>query len=111
MKRFLIPLLNLLVAAALLVGCKNLSPRGKAFVALADTQIAVDAAMKVYGKAYAAGKISADDRAKIHDAHFKYRVAFSAALELVEFNYSAATPDSVSTLAANLLNIIAQLKL
>ena len=104
-------LLNLIVAAALWTGCAGLSPKAKAYLALKDTQIAVDKAMKVYGAAYAQGKVSAEVRDQVHAQHAKYRAAFEAAITLAEFDYSQPTPEAVSTAAGALLNIIAQLKL
>jgi hypothetical protein len=101
----------LLGLAVLLAGCAGLSPKAKAYVALRDTQIAVDKAMKVYGAAYAAGKISAEVRDEVHAKHAKYRGAFEAAVTLAEFDFAQPTPEAVATAATALLGIIAQLKL
>lgn len=105
-----LPLLLLGLALAV-SGCKHLSPQGKAFVALKDTQVSVDAAMKIYAARYAEGKVSAESREKIHRAHHAYRVHFESAIVLAEFDYSKATPESVGALATELLNLIAQLNL
>lgn len=104
-------ILNLIVAGVLWTGCAGLSPKAKAYLALRDTQIAVDKAMKVYGAAYAAGKISAEVRDEVHAKHAKYRAAFEAAITLAEFDYTQPTPEAVSTAATALLNIISQLRL
>ena len=101
----------MLLCLVSLVGCSHLSPQGKAFVALKDTQIAVDAAMKVYAAKYAEGKVSEELRAKVHRAHYAFRINFEAATRLAEFDYSKATPESTAALATELLNLIAQLKL
>ncbi len=101
----------LLGLAVLLAGCSHLSPKGKVFVTLKDTQVSVDAAMKIYAARYAEGKVSEEVRAKVHRAHYRYRVNFESAIVLAEFDYTKATPDSVAKLATELLNLIAQLNL
>jgi hypothetical protein len=111
MKTKLSILLAVALCAGLFAGCKTVPPRTQVYHALSDTQIAVDAAMKVYGRAHATGKITDDTRAKVHDAHAKYRAAFDAALTIAEFDFGKPTPENVSSAATALLNIISQLNL
>lgn len=91
--------------AILLSGCKTTEPEAKAYISLKSIQVAVDAAMQVYGEAYRAGKVSPETRAKIHSLHGKYRIAFSAAVEVARFDYSQAPPEGLVDLAKRIAEI------
>lgn len=107
----LIPLLAL--APLNFTGCATQpqAPQAVAFLALADTWAGVKGAMRLYTDAYAAGKVSEDDRARIDGVYIKFRLSFLAALDLAKHDWSKTTPADVETLAVSILATIDQLNL
>lgn len=91
-------------------GCKT--PTNVATISyrtLADTQIVVDKAMRVYGKLCAQGKVSVSRQSEIDSAHAQYRIAFRIAVVSAATDYTNLTPDTVQTLANDLLALISRL--
>ena len=109
--------LSLLLVAALLAactpavvtGCKSTPAVSVAYQTLADTQIVVDRAMRVYGDLCARGKVTVQDQYTVDTAHEHYRVSFRIAVAAASANYQSLTPDDVQTLANQVLKLIAQL--
>lgn len=108
--------LPLLLIGALLVcgvptltGCKSTPAVTVVYHTLADTQIAVDRALRVYGSMCAAGKVTPQDQAVVDNAHAQYRVAFRVAVATASVNYKSLTPDDVQRLANNVLKLISKL--
>lgn len=99
-----------ILSLAAFIGCQS-TPKAVAFVALSDTARTVDAAMRVYGKACAAGKVSAAKQASVDAIHEKYRVSIGAAIRLARHDWNAPVPDSVVLVVRELLGSLQQLNL
>lgn len=104
--------LSALLLCLTVLGCQSgpQSPRATAFLALADTALTVDAAMRVYATAAVAGKVSPARQEQIDHAHTQYRHAMQAALRLARYDWQQPTPENVVVLAAGLLNTLKELK-
>lgn len=100
------------ITICILCGCAtNRSAKATTFLALSDTASAVDSAMRIYAKAAASGKVAAAQQAKIDAIHDRYRAAMQAAVRLARHDWKQPTPDSVATLATELLNTLQALRL
>lgn len=86
------------------------TPQAVAYFTLRDTWDAVDGAMRVYGLAVVEGKVSAATEKKIDSAHAKFRLAFKSAVRLASHDYTAATPDNVGALAAEVLTLVQEFR-
>lgn len=98
-----------LVAPLAVTGCKTTSSQAVVYHTLADTQIAVDKAMRVYGALCVQGKVDVNTQARIDGIHTRYRAAFRTAVAAARFDYKTATPDTVALLANEILNQISNL--
>ncbi len=108
MKRFL--LFFVLLPALLTGGCQT-TPRATAYMALADVAHTVDSAMRLYGKACDAGKVSAAQQQKVDALHEHYRVGLGSAVRLARHDWSAPVPESLGRVVKELVGVLQQLKL
>lgn len=99
------PILLLFLVLALVLGgtvaCKTTS-----YKTLRTVATGVDAALKVYGDAYKAGKITPDQRAKIKDAHLKYQASMNTAIAAAKLDYDKPAPPELVSLAMSLISTI-----
>ena len=105
----LVQILSLILA----VGCGTApkSPQAVAYIALADTVHTVDAAMKIYGQACAAGKLDAKTQAKVDAIHDRYRIAITEAIRVAKMDLTQPTPEKVAALATEIINTLQALNL
>jgi hypothetical protein len=99
MRPFLLLLLVLGLATA--VGCRSTS-----YKTIRTVATAVDAALKVYGDAYQAGKITPEQRAKIKVAHVKYQASMNTAIATAQLDLSRSAPADLVAAATSLVATI-----
>ena len=99
-----------LLAALSLVACQS-PPKAIAYLTLSDVAHTVDSAMKLYGKACVAGKVSVEQQATVDKLHEKYRVAFGSAIRVARHNYKAPVPDTITSIVTELITTLQQLAL
>ena len=99
------------VAPVTFTGCKNTPQTAQAitYKTLKSTQIAVDAAMQVYGTAVVTGKVNFEKQMRIDRAHNQYRNAFRTAVQAAKGNLNGEPPVSVKKLAEQLQLLISGL--
>lgn len=76
---------------------------------LKSVQIAVDAAMKVYGTAVVTGHVAIEKQTEIDAKHMQYRSAFRLAVSVARNNLSTAPPADLQRLADELQRLITSL--
>lgn len=98
MKPFLLLILVLSLATT---ACRTTS-----YKTIRTVATAVDAALKVYGDAYQARKITSEQRAKIKVAHVKYQAAMNTAIATAQLDLSRSAPSDLVQAATSLVATI-----
>lgn len=117
MKRLLTTILTSCILAAALVsvsttGCATTQSTQKIiYKTLKSVQDASVAGLRIYGNAYAEGKITPEKKAQVDNLYKKYQAIFQTALDAAKLNYQAPVPQELTLAIQDLLNLINILKL
>lgn len=97
----------LAIAIVVLPGCAG-TPKRVAYKSIRVVADGVDVAMKAYAEGVVTGSIPLEKVPQIRRMHDEYRAVLWKALVAAEFNYEAASPATLTTLAFQLTSDIAR---
>jgi len=103
-----------LAVSALLFGAGCATPETRqatAYKTLKSVQVAVDAALKVYGTATVTGRVTPEKQAEIEAKRSTYQVAFRLAVQAARNDLTVSPPADVQKLANELQLLISALPL
>ena len=99
------------LAVGIVVGCNGgctTSQKAVAYKSLNIVATSVDAAMRAYSDAVVAGKVPQSAQAKVRDLHGRYSKAMQAAIAAARFDTSSPSPENVTALSMEILNVITE---
>jgi hypothetical protein len=98
----------LVVLALIVAGCSATpeTRQAAAYKTLKSVQIAVDAAMRVYGTACATGKVTIERQAEIDGKHIAYRESFRLAVQAARGDVTSPPPLDLQKIANDLQFLI-----
>ena len=96
---------SILLLLFVFTGCDT-TPKRIAYTSLSVVASTVDASRGAYVDAYKAGKVTPENHAKVVDIDKKYTASMLTAINLAQYNWSAAASQEVINLAQDLITTI-----